>query len=100
MDEEHRIKQEKENAKNKFKRMKRASEDLKNMENEAAMELGESLTNLEPLKTQNELKFFPHPPPPKDKFPSPLGKHHVRTPKLAPLKQKGIFKFLFLYEPF
>ena len=66
---------------------------------ETAMELGEPTSladRLEPIKDveqqQDTIKFHPKPPPPREKFASPLGKMHTRTPKLVPIKQKENFE--------
>ena len=79
---------------------KSSTHDLKPIRIEAAMELGESTSNtnyqynLEPVKEpdQESVKFHPKAPAPREKFGSPMGKLHTRTPKLVPLKQKENFE--------
>ena len=73
--------------------MKKSSLSHARLNMETAMELGEpGYDKLEPIRDaeqqQETIKFHPKPPPPRDKFASPMGKMHTRTPKLVPIKQK------------
>ena len=100
LEEEQRLAKERENNSKKFKRFNheytyQAMSKNNYLNEEAAAELGEEaiVTNY----AQSRIKFVPKPPSPKGFNPSPLGKMHVSTPKLAPLVVNSINIFLLLF---
>jgi hypothetical protein len=67
---------------------------------EAAAELGQEADAANQI--QPRIKFVPKPTPTKEYNPSPLGKMHVSTPKLAPLviHSRLIHPLFFFYQLF
>jgi hypothetical protein len=56
---------------------------------EAAIELGE---DIDMKQDESTLKFVPHPPPPRRNVPSPIGKHHIKAPKVKRERQEDNFE--------
>ena len=89
--EEVRLREEREREKNKFKRLKRLSRDSRATSHENKDQQMDLLAESEFMNT-SDMKFVPIQEPPKEPFPSPIGKMHTIGAQVKPEVLKGTLR--------
>ena len=71
-----------------FKKLKKLTKETSGMSDSTLMEI-EAVSKENTMDSDFELKFIPRPPPPREKFNSPIGRNHVKGTRVFQFSQKG-----------